>query len=153
MRLVNMVLMPVLFIAGGCTLQIIAFLRYIDHCSYSPCRARPSLPVKCRPKFISVIAWGARFRECSTPSARFNLCENYYSSALGATHYHDFRFLSLMAGDYQVAAEVAVEFEVLATGRRCRDEEMHLWNFDNAGKVTRMRHYVDTAKQIAAAQG
>jgi hypothetical protein len=28
---------------------------------------------------ISVIAWGARFRECSTPSARFNLFENCYS--------------------------------------------------------------------------
>ncbi len=35
--------------------------------------------MRCRPKFISVIAWGARFRECSTPSARFNLFENCYS--------------------------------------------------------------------------
>jgi len=65
-----------------CRPKFIAFLRYIDHCSYSSCRARPSLPVECRPKFISVIAWGARFRGCSTPSARFNLCENCYISVI-----------------------------------------------------------------------
>jgi ketosteroid isomerase-like protein len=58
-----------------------------------------------------------------------------------------------MAGDHQVAAEVAVEFEVLATGRRYRDEELHLWTFDGAGKVTRLRHYLDSAKHVAAAQG
>jgi len=58
-----------------------------------------------------------------------------------------------MAGDHQVAAELAVEFEVLASGRRHRDEELQLWTFDDAGKVTRLRHYLDTAKHIAAAQG
>lgn len=34
-----------------------------------------------------------------------------------------------------------------------RDEELHLWTFDAAGKVVRMRHYVDTAKHIRAARG
>jgi hypothetical protein len=58
----------------------IAVLGYI--CSYPPCRARPSLPVECRPKFISVASWGVRFRECSTPSIRFNLCENCYKSGM-----------------------------------------------------------------------
>ena len=33
---------------------------------------------KCRPKFISVATWGARFQGCSTPFTRFNLCENCY---------------------------------------------------------------------------
>jgi len=36
---------------------------------------------------------------------------------------------------------------------RCRDEELHLWGFDSEGKVNRMRHYVDTAKHIAAERG
>ncbi len=76
-----------------------------------------------------------------------------FFQALGAAHYHDFRVLSLMTGDHQVAAEVAVAFEVLATGRCCRDEELQLWTFDYAGKVIRLRHYADTAKHIAAAQG
>jgi hypothetical protein len=59
--------------------HIIAFLRYIDHYSYPSCRTRRPLPAECRPKFISVALWGARFRECSTPSTRFNLCENCYN--------------------------------------------------------------------------
>jgi len=58
--------------------RLIAVLRYIDPCLGLPCRARRPLPAKRRPKFISVAAWGARLRECSTPSIGFNLCENCY---------------------------------------------------------------------------
>ena len=65
----------------------------------------------------------------------------------------DFRVLSLMAGGNQVAAEIVIECDVKSTGRRFRDEEMHLWTLNADGKVTRMRHYADTAKHIAAAQG
>jgi hypothetical protein len=36
-----------------------AFLRFIDHCSCPPCRARRPRPAECRPKCISVIAWEA----------------------------------------------------------------------------------------------
>jgi ketosteroid isomerase-like protein len=28
---------------------------------------------------------------------------------------------------------------------------MHLWTFNDAGKVTRLRHYTDTAKHLKAA--
>jgi uncharacterized protein len=38
-------------------------------------------------------------------------------------------------------------------GGHYRDEEIHLWTFDDAGKVVRLRHYVDTAKHIAAFGG
>ena len=41
---------------------------YIDPCPVLPCRARRILSAGCRPKFISVTAWRARFRECSTSS-------------------------------------------------------------------------------------
>ena len=41
----------------------------------------------------------------------------------------------------------------LPDGGRFADEELHLWTFDDAGRVTRYRHYVDTAKHIAAASG
>jgi hypothetical protein len=33
------------------------------------------------------------------------------------------------------------------------DEELHLWTFDEDGRVVRLRHYRDTAKHIAAADG
>jgi hypothetical protein len=42
--------------------DILAVFKYIDHCSYPPCRARRPRPAECRPKFISVTARGARVR-------------------------------------------------------------------------------------------
>ena len=62
---------------------------------------------------------------------------------------HEFRVLSLLAGGQQVAAEVVIE-ATGPSGGRYRDEELHLWTFNDAGKVVRLRHYVDTAKHIAA---
>ena len=64
----------------------------------------------------------------------------------------EFTVLDLMASGEQVAAEVRVAF-TLPNGGRFIDEEVQLWTFDPAGKVKRLRHYVDTAKHIAAAQG
>lgn len=43
----------------------------------------------------------------------------------------------------------AVEFEI-ETERFGYEEEMHLWKFDENGKVIAFRHYLDTAKHIAA---
>jgi ketosteroid isomerase-like protein len=65
---------------------------------------------------------------------------------------HEFQVLSLLAGGNQVAAEVVIDATV-PTGARYRDEELHLWTFDDLGKVVRLRHYVDTAKHILAARG
>lgn len=63
----------------------------------------------------------------------------------------DFRVHSVMTGGLQAAVEVEIDAEVVATGRRYRDEEIHLWTFDEAGKVVRFRHYLDTAKHVWAA--
>ena len=49
----------------------------------------------------------------------------------------------------QVAAEILIDASTLA-GRRFRDEELHLWTLGADGRINRMRHYVDTAKHIAA---
>lgn len=70
---------------------------------------------------------------------------------IGRWTFEDFQVLGLMASDAQVAAEAVVD-AVLPSGQRLRDEEMHLWNVNAAGKVTRFRHYADTAKHIAAAR-
>ena len=69
----------------------------------------------------------------------------------GQFEIHEFRVLSLLAGGDQVVAEVVIDATV-PTGARYRDEELHLWTFNAAGKVVRLRHYVDTAKHIAAAR-
>ena len=57
-----------------------------------------------------------------------------------------FEVLSLLEGGNQVAAEVVIGSNYFL------DEEIHLWDFNDDGKIVRMRHYVDTAKHIAAAE-
>jgi ketosteroid isomerase-like protein len=57
-----------------------------------------------------------------------------------------FDVLSILEGENQIAAEVVIGCKYFL------DEEMHLWNFNDQGKVTRLRHYADTAKHIAGAE-
>jgi len=64
----------------------------------------------------------------------------------------DFQVLDLIGSGNQVVAQIKAAF-TLPGGGRFADEELHLWTFDDAGKVIRFRHYVDTAKHIAAAAG
>jgi ketosteroid isomerase-like protein len=52
----------------------------------------------------------------------------------------------------QVVAQLHVEFD-LPGGGRLHDEELHLWTFDDQGRVSAFRHYTDTAKHIAAQAG
>lgn len=65
----------------------------------------------------------------------------------------DFQILSIMANETQVAVEVVFEAYVPSTKGHYRDEEIQLWTFNEEGKVVRLRHYVDTAKLIAATTG
>jgi ketosteroid isomerase-like protein len=71
---------------------------------------------------------------------------------LGGLQVHDFQVLDLVGGEHQVAGEVVIDFST-TSGGRLRDEEVHLWTFDEQQKVVRFRHYVDTAKHIAAFTG
>jgi uncharacterized protein len=70
---------------------------------------------------------------------------------VGAWTISDFQVLDLLVGERQVSAQIEIEAR-LPGGATFRDEEMHLWTFDEGGKVSRFRHYVDTAKHIAAAR-
>jgi ketosteroid isomerase-like protein len=69
---------------------------------------------------------------------------------VGQFRIHEFRVLSIMGNGRQVAAEIVID-ATPPGAQRYRDEEMHLWTFGDDGRVVRMRHYVDTAKHIAAA--
>jgi ketosteroid isomerase-like protein len=73
-----------------------------------------------------------------------------FFTSVGKLEVKDFQVLSIMANERQVAVECIFEAKVPATGSHYRDEEIHLWTFDEAGKVVRLRHYIDTAKLIAA---
>jgi hypothetical protein len=64
-----------------------------------------------------------------------------------------FAVKNVMGAGENVAAEIEADFDVTQTGGRLRDEEMHYWTFDAHGMIVRFRHYADTAKHIAAANG
>ena len=57
-----------------------------------------------------------------------------------------------MASQNQVVAQVVIELSY-PSGGRLRDEELHLWRFNDDHKIAALRHYVDTAKHIAAWNG
>jgi hypothetical protein len=69
-----------------------------------------------------------------------------FLGVVGGLEIKEFAVLDLGESGSQVYAEVLIDTADY------RDEELHLWTFDDAGKVVRMRHYVDTAKHIAAAE-
>jgi uncharacterized protein len=71
---------------------------------------------------------------------------------LGGFKFIQFDVVSIAGSGDRVVAEIAIEIEVPGGGA-LRDEEIHLWSFNSEGKVQRFRHYLDTAKHIAASQG
>jgi ketosteroid isomerase-like protein len=74
---------------------------------------------------------------------------------LAAFTVHDFQVLDLLASERQVVVQVLIDCSYPADqgGGRYRDEELHLWTFSPDGTISALRHYVDTAKHIAAAAG
>jgi ketosteroid isomerase-like protein len=75
-----------------------------------------------------------------------------FFAAVSELEIHDFEVLDILASERQVAVEVVIDFSTPAGGRS-RDEELHLWTLNDHQQVTRLRHYVDTAKHIAAYAG
>ena len=75
-----------------------------------------------------------------------------FFTAVAQLQIHDFGVGDMLTSATQVAVEVTIEAST-PSGGRYRDEELHLWTLGDDGRVTRMRHYVDTAKHIAAAEG
>ncbi len=66
----------------------------------------------------------------------------------------DLQILNMMEGGNQVAVSFVIEATLRnCGGRSYRDEEIHLWTLNDDGKVTHLRHYVDTAKHIQAFRG
>jgi ketosteroid isomerase-like protein len=78
----------------------------------------------------------------------------HFFEAAGQMDIVDLQVLNLMEGGNQVAVEFVIEVNLPAWGGgHYRDEEIHLWTFNDRGKVVRLRHYTDTAKQIASVRG
>lgn len=75
----------------------------------------------------------------------------HFFEVAGQMEITDLQILSMMEGGNQVAVEFVLESNLPAWGGgHYRDEEIHLWTFNDEAKVVRLRHYIDTAKHIAA---
>jgi len=72
-----------------------------------------------------------------------------FFAAVGTITMQAFDVLNMMEGGDQVAVTFVIEYDT-PVGGHLRDEEIHLWTFDADGKVSGLRHYVDTDKHIAA---
>lgn len=70
---------------------------------------------------------------------------------IGSWSITDFQVRAIMTSGDQGVAQISIAV-TLPDGGSFADEEMHLWQFNNEGKVAFFRHYVDTAKHIAAAK-
>jgi ketosteroid isomerase-like protein len=66
---------------------------------------------------------------------------------------HRFEPKSFLSGGDQVAVVIDIELETKATGRSVSDLEIHLWTFDNGGKVARFAHVLDRHGQVSAFRG
>jgi len=65
---------------------------------------------------------------------------------------HSFEVQDVLVGADRVACVIVID-ATMPNGGRYRDEEMHLWTFDAEGRICALRHYIDTAKHLAAARG
>ena len=75
-----------------------------------------------------------------------------FFAAVGELQIHDFQVGDMLASATQVAVEIVID-ATTPSGGRFRDEELHMWTLGDDGRVTRMRHHIDTAKHIAAGKG
>jgi uncharacterized protein len=77
-----------------------------------------------------------------------------FFEALGAMDIHTFQPKAIIESGHTVVALADFEATVKATGRRISEEdEVHVWHFDAAGKVSRFRHRADTHQQWLACSG
>jgi ketosteroid isomerase-like protein len=74
-----------------------------------------------------------------------------FFAGLDALEFHTFEPRNFLAGGDQVAVTLKIGVTVKATGESLPEDELHLWTFGADGRVTELRHYVDTAAHAAAA--
>ena len=73
-----------------------------------------------------------------------------FFEALGGLEFTRFEPSVVLEGEGHVAVLVSFDAKVVATGKSLTDEEVHLWRFDETGRVTAMRHYLDASRHLAA---
>lgn len=77
-----------------------------------------------------------------------------FFTTLGALEFHKFEVKAVLDGGACVVALFELEVTVKVTGQRIVEkDEVHVWHFDDKGKVARFRHRVDTHQHWRAFHG
>ena len=77
-----------------------------------------------------------------------------FFSSLAAIQLQRFAPKLFLDGGKVVVVLVDIEFTVTATAKRVVEEdEVHIWHFDDQGKVARFRHRADTQQHALAYRG
>ncbi len=71
-----------------------------------------------------------------------------FFASLAPFEFPQFDILSMMTGGNKVAVEVELTVFVPTLNARVKEEEIHLWTFNDDGKISHFRHYLDTEKHI-----
>jgi ketosteroid isomerase-like protein len=71
-----------------------------------------------------------------------------FFASMAGLEMRDFQIQGFMDGGQHVGVICEIEYTIKATGKVLRDQEIHLWSYDDGGKAIRLRHYVDTAKHL-----
>ncbi|MEZ4265680.1 MAG: nuclear transport factor 2 family protein [Myxococcota bacterium] len=67
-----------------------------------------------------------------------------FFQSLAGMEFHRFEVVDLLASETRVAAVIQIDITWKPTGRRATDLELHLWQFDDAGRAVSFRHVLDT---------
>lgn len=74
-----------------------------------------------------------------------------FFESLAALEFHVFEPVALLEGaGGLVAGIIRLEATYRPTGKTVKDLEAHLFTFDEAGRVTRFRHFIDTHQHLLA---
>ena len=77
----------------------------------------------------------------------------FFEAVAANLEIHSFEPSNILEGAYQVAVTIGFDATAKQTGERFQDEELHSGRSTIRGKISGLRHYADTAKQIRAAKG
>ena len=77
-----------------------------------------------------------------------------FFEALGALDFHKFQPTNFFESGKVVVALFDIDTTIKATGRRViEQDEVHIWHFDDTGRVARFRHRADTHQHWLAFHG
>lgn len=85
-----------------------------------------------------------------TPGSGTDHVRRFFQVVAKHLDFRVFQPIAFLSGEGHVAVVIDHEVVVRSTGVAISDREVHLWSFDEAGKVNALRHFADTHQHVIA---